>query len=100
MNSENSEPINLRLSELVTIDQLVDIIGEIAGIGLKRTYDLNAPKGVNGRNGGNAMILEGFGWEPLICLREGLEKTYRWIEAQMTEDAISQKYGLMEAFRG
>jgi nucleoside-diphosphate-sugar epimerase len=67
----------------VTINGLVDLAEEIAGIKLKRTYDLNAPKGVNGRNSDNTMILEKLGWEPSIRLRDGLEKTYRWIEEQI-----------------
>jgi nucleoside-diphosphate-sugar epimerase len=83
MQSEIEQPINLGSSELVTINQLVDIVEEIAGIKLKRTYDLNAPKGVNGRNSDNAMILRELGWEPSIRLRDGLEKTYRWIEEEI-----------------
>jgi len=100
MNSDITEPINLGSSELVTIDQLVDIAEEIAGIRLKRTYDLNAPKGVNGRNSDNAKILESLGWEPSIRLRDGLEKTYRWIESQMAEEAVRQDFELQEALRG
>ncbi|MEP6730187.1 MAG: hypothetical protein ABJE10_06105, partial [bacterium] len=65
--------------ELVTINELVDLVEEIAGVHLKRTYNLSAPKGVNGRNSDNTMILERLGWEPSTRLRDGLEKTYRWI---------------------
>jgi nucleoside-diphosphate-sugar epimerase len=83
MDSEIDEPINLGSSEIVTINGLVDLAEEIAGIKLKRTYDLNAPKGVNGRNSDNTLILEKLGWEPSIRLRDGLEKTYRWIEEQI-----------------
>jgi nucleoside-diphosphate-sugar epimerase len=61
----------------------VDIAEDIAGIKLHRTYDLNAPKGVNGRNSDNTLILEKLGWEPSIRLRDGLEKTYRWIEQEI-----------------
>ena len=81
--SEIREPINLGSNELVTIDQLVGIIEEIAGIELKRSYNLGAPKGVNGRNSDNTMILEKLNWEPSIKLREGLAKTYAWIEQEM-----------------
>src|SRR5580698_3167921 len=81
--SEIREPINLGSNELVTIDQLVGIIEEIAGIELKRSYNLGAPKGVNGRNSDNTMILEKLNWEPSIKLREGLAKTYAWIESEM-----------------
>ena len=85
--SEIEEPINVGSSELVTINQLVDIAEDIAGIKLKRYYNLNAPKGVNGRNSDNTMILEKLGWEPSIRLRDGLEKTYRWIEEQIMAGA-------------
>jgi len=83
MDSEIDEPINLGSSELVTINQLVDIVEDIAGIKLRRHYNLDAPKGVNGRNSDNTLILEKLGWEPSIRLRDGLEKTYRWIEEQI-----------------
>jgi nucleoside-diphosphate-sugar epimerase len=81
--SDIHEPLNLGSSELVTINQLVDIVEEIGGIKLKRSYDLNAPKGVNGRNSDNTLILEKLGWEPSIRLRVGMEKTYNWIESEM-----------------
>ncbi len=87
MESEIDEPINLGSSELVTINQLVDIVEEIAGIKLKRTYDLKAPKGVNGRNSDNTLILEKLGWEPSIRLRDGMERTYRWIEQEIAAGA-------------
>jgi nucleoside-diphosphate-sugar epimerase len=87
LESEIDEPINLGSSELVTINQLVDIAEEIAGIKLERTYDLNAPKGVNGRNSDNTMILEKLGWEPSIKLRDGLERTYAWIEQEILTGA-------------
>jgi nucleoside-diphosphate-sugar epimerase len=87
MESEIDEPINLGSSELVTINQLVDLAEAIAGIKLKRTYDLTAPKGVNGRNSDNTLILEKLGWEPSIRLRDGLERTYRWIEQEIATGA-------------
>jgi len=87
MESEIDEPINLGSSELVTINQLVDIVEDIAGIKLKRTYDLSAPKGVNGRNSDNTLIEEKLGWEPSIRLRDGMERTYRWIEQEMATGA-------------
>ncbi len=82
MNSEIVEPINLGSSEAVTINQLVDLAEEFAGIKLKRKYNLNAPKGVNGRNSDNALIQKYLDWEPDTSLRSGLEKTYRWIYDQ------------------
>jgi nucleoside-diphosphate-sugar epimerase len=83
MNSDIQEPINLGSNELVTINRLVDIVEEIGGIRLKRTYDLSAPKGVAGRNSDNTMILDRLRWEPSIRLRDGLEQTYRWIEEEI-----------------
>jgi nucleoside-diphosphate-sugar epimerase len=82
LHSDITEPINLGSDELVTIDGLVDIVEDIAGIRLKRTYDLSAPKGVNGRNSDNTRIKELLGWAPGITLRTGLEKTYAWIYDQ------------------
>src|SRR5580693_1457145 len=83
LESDIDEPINLGSRELVTINQLVDIVEEIAGIKLKRTYKLDAPKGVNGRNSDNTKILQYLGWEPSIRLKDGMAKTYEWIESQM-----------------
>ena len=85
MESEILEPINLGSSELVTINQLVDIAEEIAGINLKRNYKLDAPKGVNGRNSDNTKIVQYLGWEPSIRLKDGLARTYEWIESQMLQ---------------
>lgn len=88
MRSDIIEPINLGSSELVTINGLVDLLEEIADIKMERTYNLDAPKGVNGRNSDNTMIQELLGWEPSIRLREGMEQTYNWILAEHTA-----KYG-------
>ena len=76
-------PLNLGSSELVTIDRLVDLVEEIAGVKLKRRYNLKAPKGMKGRNSDNTKIREVLQWEPSISLRDGLEKTYRWIYDEM-----------------
>jgi nucleoside-diphosphate-sugar epimerase len=87
-DSDILDPINLGSSELVTINQLVDIAEEIAGIRLARRYNLAAPKGVNGRNSDNTAIRAALGWEPSIRLRDGMERTYRWIH-----DQYVAKYG-------
>ena len=81
--SDIHEPLNLGSNELVTINQLVDIVEEIAGVKLRRNYNLNAPKGVNGRNSDNTLIQQKLNWAPSIKLREGLAKTYAWIESEM-----------------
>jgi nucleoside-diphosphate-sugar epimerase len=67
----------------VTINQLVDIVEDIAGVRLQRRYNLDAPKGVRGRNSDNTLIKERLGWEPSIPLAVGLEKTYAWIYDEM-----------------
>jgi GDP-D-mannose 3', 5'-epimerase len=82
MNSEILEPINLGSTEAVSINQLVDIVESIAGLTLKRNYDLSAPKGVNGRNSDNTLIKKYLNWEPDTTLRSGLEQTYAWIYDQ------------------
>jgi len=79
MDSDIDEPINLGSAQKVTINELVDIVAQIAGIKLLRRYKLDAPKGVRGRSSDNTMILERLGWEPGTCLQAGLEETYRWI---------------------
>jgi nucleoside-diphosphate-sugar epimerase len=86
--SDIVEPINLGSSVLVTVNQLVDIVEQIAGIKRRRSYNLSAPKGVNGRNSDNTMIRRELGWEPSIRLRDGMERTYRWIH-----DEYIRKYG-------
>ncbi len=94
LHSDIEEPLNLGSSELVTINGLVDIVESIAGVKLKRRYDLNAPKGVNGRNSDNTLIKNRLGWEPSIRLRDGLSKTYAWIH-----DEYKAKYGAKVAAR-
>lgn len=86
--SDVIEPLNLGSDELVTINGLVDIVEDIAGIKLKRHYKLDAPKGVNGRNSDNTLIKKHLGWAPGIRLRDGMERTYKWIY-----DEYVAKYG-------
>ena len=86
LDSDILEPINLGSSELVSINQLVDIAEEVAGIKVKRNYNLSAPKGVNGRNSDNTLIQKYLGWEPSIRLKDGIERTYAWIYDQMTRE--------------
>jgi GDP-D-mannose 3',5'-epimerase len=86
LNSDILEPINLGSTELVTINQLVDIAEDVAGIEVKRRYNLAAPKGVNGRNSDNTLIKKYLGWEPSIRLRDGIERTYAWIYDEMLRD--------------
>jgi len=83
-NGDSPEPVNVGSSELVSINQMVDIIEQIAGIRVKRNYKLDAPLGVRGRNSDNTMIQAIYGWEPSTRLVAGLEKTYHWIHSQLT----------------
>ncbi len=78
-------PINLGSSELVSINELVDLAEEIGGVRLEREHKLDAPQGVAGRNSDNTMIKQILGWEPNTPLREGLAKTYAWIESQYAD---------------
>jgi nucleoside-diphosphate-sugar epimerase len=84
MDSHIEEPINLGSSEMVTINQLVDTVEQIAGIELKRSYNLSAPRGVRGRSSDNTIIQERLSWQPSVSLQEGLQTTYRWIFEEMT----------------
>ncbi|MBV8101596.1 MAG: NAD-dependent epimerase/dehydratase family protein [Verrucomicrobia bacterium] len=87
MESDFADPLNIGSSELVSINQLVDIVEEIAGIKLERRYNVSAPKGVNGRNSDNTLTRKVLGWEPSTSLRDGMELTYRWIYDQITANA-------------
>jgi len=83
MESDHGEPLNLGSDRLVTINQMVDIVEGIAGIRLKRRYQLDKPQGVRGRNSDNTRLRRVLGWEPGITLEDGLERTYRWIHDQV-----------------
>lgn len=85
-DSDFRDPLNIGSSELVSINTLVDIVEEIAGVRLQRHYRLNAPKGVRGRNSDNTLIRSVLGWEPSTPLRTGLERTYHWIRERMTKE--------------
>jgi GDP-D-mannose 3',5'-epimerase len=91
MYSNIEEPINLGSSEMVSINQLVDIAESIAGYKLKRKYDPDAPKGVRGRNSENTLIRKYLGWEPSISLKDGLTNTFHWIKEQMINDRPAGK---------
>jgi nucleoside-diphosphate-sugar epimerase len=79
MESDVTEPLNIGSSQLVTINRLVDLVEEIAGVKLDRRYNPTEPQGVRGRNSDNSLIRERLNWEPMTPLEVGLERTYRWI---------------------
>ena len=84
MWSDVDEPLNIGSDELVSINELVDLVEDIAGVRLERRYRLDAPQGVRGRNSDNTLIRGRLGWEPGIRLRDGLEQTYRWVYDQLS----------------
>jgi GDP-D-mannose 3', 5'-epimerase len=100
MQSDVTEPLNIGSAQLVTINELVSIVEEIAGLRLRRRYNLDAPQGVRGRNSDNTLIKQRLGWEPEISLEEGLEKTYAWMYEEMAgrssrkDQVVSAKAGV------
>jgi nucleoside-diphosphate-sugar epimerase len=84
MDSDVGEPLNIGSDQLVTINQLVDIVESIAHVKLKRRYKLDAPKGVRGRNSDNTLVRQRLAWAPSIRLEDGMRKTYEWIHKEMT----------------
>jgi nucleoside-diphosphate-sugar epimerase len=82
MRSTHSEPLNIGSSELVTINELVSIVEEIAGVRLQREY-VEGPQGVRGRNSDNTLCRALLDWEPSTSLRDGLELTYAWVQDQV-----------------
>lgn len=83
MRSDYPHPLNLGTDELVTINELVDLVAEISGKRLEKRHDLSKPQGVRGRNSDNSKVREVLEWEPQILLRDGLAPTYRWIESEL-----------------
>ena len=83
MRSDHFEPLNLGTDELVTINQLVDMVAEIAGKRIRKRHDQSKPQGVRGRNSDNTRLRRVLGWEPGTPLAEGLRPTYAWIESEL-----------------
>jgi GDP-D-mannose 3',5'-epimerase len=87
MGSDYREPLNLGQDRMISINELVDIVAAIASKRIRKRYNLSAPQGVRGRNSDNTRLRAVLGWEPAVSLEEGLGRTYRWIEAQLREQA-------------
>jgi GDP-D-mannose 3', 5'-epimerase len=85
LQSEHHEPINLGQDRMITVNELVDMVGSIAGKQIKKRHDLTKPQGVRGRNADISLMRSVLGWEPEITLEHGLEQTYRWISAQLKQ---------------
>ncbi len=90
MQSEYRTPLNLGQDRLVTIDQLADMVAEIAAIRITKKH-IPGPQGVRGRNSDNARLRQVLGWEPEISLEEGLARTYAWIECEVHAKLCSEK---------
>lgn len=83
MNGDSAEPVNLGSAELVSINQMADLLEQISGTVVNRRHKLDAPQGVRGRNSDNTLFHATYDWEPSISLQEGLERTYEWILGQV-----------------
>jgi nucleoside-diphosphate-sugar epimerase len=83
MRSDYPQPLNVGSDRMVTVDQLVDMVEDIAGVTLERRYDRSAPKGVAGRNSNNTLVTKETGWAPRVKLEDALAELYGWVEAQV-----------------
>jgi len=88
MQSNISEPLNLGMDVMVSINELVDIITDISGKEVIKKHDLNKPQGVRGRNSDNSLLCTLLEWEPSISLKDGLQTTYSWIENQIKNESV------------
>jgi nucleoside-diphosphate-sugar epimerase len=84
MESDYAHPINIGSDRLVSINELADIVTKISGKKLSKTHDLSAPQGVRGRNADLTLVKKVLKWEPKVSLEEGLTKTYKWIQEQIS----------------
>jgi GDP-D-mannose 3', 5'-epimerase len=98
MGSDFHEPLNLGQDRMVTINQLADMIAEIAGVDLVKRH-IDGPQGVRGRNSDNTKLREVLGWEPQISLEDGLRTTYDWIESQVRETIQTNRPAVEKAAR-
>ena len=87
MASDYHEPLNLGTTQLVSINQLVDLVCQAAGKRVSKRHDLTKPQGVRGRNSDNTRLFEVLGWQPSVLLESGLEATYKWIESELDRKA-------------
>jgi GDP-D-mannose 3', 5'-epimerase len=85
MRSDYPHPLNLGTDEMVTVNELVDQVAEVADKRVVKRHDLSKPQGVRGRNSDNTKLRLVLGWEPRISLREGLAPTYKWIESELAK---------------
>ena len=83
MRSDHREPLNLGQDRMISVNELVDIVANIAGKKIRKRYDVSKPQGVRGRNSDNTRLREVLNWEPTISLEEGLTRTYHWIAGEL-----------------
>jgi nucleoside-diphosphate-sugar epimerase len=86
MESDYDKPLNIGSDRLISVDELADIIINISGKKIAKTYDLSAPEGVKGRNADLTLVKKTLKWEPNVSLEEGLARTYRWIKMMVEKD--------------
>ena len=91
-NSDEREVFNIGSEEQVSINQMIEIIEEIANYSVEKNYQLDKPKGVRGRSSDNSLINKKIGWKPNLTLKEGLAKTYTWIENQINSGSNIEKF--------
>ena len=98
MASDHREPLNLGTNRLISINGLVDLVGEISGKRLVKRHDRSKPQGVRGRNSDNTRLAKVLGWEPSISLEAGLQITYKWIENELRKAGrVPLKYSSQSA---
>ena len=95
MDSDFVGPVNIGSEEMVTIDQLVEIAAKVAGKRVTKSYNLNAPRGVMGRNSNNDLVREKLGWDYEQSLEEGIRKTYEWIDEQLESFKVKEDLELL-----
>ena len=91
-NSKEKEVFNIGSEEQVSINQMIEIIEDIANYSVEKNYQLDKPKGVRGRSSDNSLVNKKIGWKPNLTLKEGLAKTYAWIENQINSGSNIEKF--------
>ena len=91
IQSDHREPINLGQDRMISINELVDMVAQIAGKRIGKRYDLTKPQGVRGRNSDNTRLREVLKWEPQISLEDGLARTYRWIALELEKNGAPDR---------
>ena len=99
MRSDFHDPLNLGQDRMVTINELADIIAEIAGVRIEKRH-VSGPQGVRGRNSDNTLLRQVLGFEPQISLEEGLGRTYAWIEEQVRRQLVASEQRSLAAVGG